>query len=138
MTITQISARPSAGDQAAVAFIPKRIIAAWAAHDADAFADVFTENATMILPGVFRKGRDDIRAFMTAAFAGPYQGTRVTGTPVSIEFFDDQSGLLITNGGVLAPGETEVAAERAVVASWVVVKQDDQWRLAGYQNSPKG
>ena len=64
MTITSTAPAPTAGDQAAVAHIPKRIIAAWESHDADAFAAVFTENATMILPGVFRKGRDEIRAFM--------------------------------------------------------------------------
>ena len=58
----------------------------------------------MILPGVFRKGREDIRAFTAAAFAAPSNRTRVTGTPLSIAFFDDQSGPLITNGGVLAPG----------------------------------
>ena len=138
MTITPTAPAPTAGDQAAVAHIPKRIIAAWESHDADAFAAVFTENATMILPGVFRKGRDEIRAFMSNAFAGPYRGTRVTGTPVNVEFFDGEHGVLITRGGVLAPGETEVAPERAVTASWVVVKRDGHWQLAAYQNSPRG
>lgn len=124
-------------DKAAVASVPQRIVEAWAAYDADAFAEVFTPDGTLILPGVYEKGRDAIRAFAAAAFAGPYQGTRVTGTPIDIRFANEGAGVLITRGGILAPGETEPAPERAVHASWVVVKRDGRWFLAAYQNSPR-
>lgn len=127
---------PSAGDQAAVAAIPKRVVAAWAEHDATAFAAVFTDDATMILPGSYCKGRAEIRAFMADAFAGRYRDTRVTGQPVDIRFFSGECGVLITEGGVCAAGETTVPADRAIRASWMVVKQDNVWRLAAYQNSP--
>ncbi|NUT38499.1 MAG: SgcJ/EcaC family oxidoreductase [Thermoactinospora sp.] len=124
-------------DKAAVASIPQRIVEAWASYDADAFAEVFTPDGTLILPGVYEKGRDAIRAFAAAAFAGPYKGTRVTGTPIDIRFANEGAGVLITRGGILAPGETEPAPERAVHASWVVVKRDGQWFLGAYQNSPR-
>ncbi|MFJ3338685.1 SgcJ/EcaC family oxidoreductase [Streptomyces sp. NPDC086766] len=128
---------PTDADKAAVAELPQRVVAAWAAHDADAFASVFTPDGTLILPGVFEKGRDAIRSFLAAAFEGPYRGTRVTGTPVSIRFLSEGVGVLITEGGVLAPGESEVSAERAVNASWVAVKHEGAWSLAAYQNSPR-
>jgi len=68
-----------AQDVAAIAQIPQRVIAAWADHHAS--AAVFTKDGSMILPGdVYRKGRDEIRAFFAAGFAGPYQGTEVTGS----------------------------------------------------------
>jgi uncharacterized protein (TIGR02246 family) len=123
-------------DTAAVATLPQRIVDAWAAHDANAFADVFTEDGSLILPGVFRKGRGQIREFIAEAFAGPYQGTRVTGQPVDLRLLSENTAVLITQGGVLAPGETEVADSRAIRASWIAVKQDGSWRLAAYQNSP--
>ena len=122
--------------RAAVAAVPARIVAAWAAQDADAFAEVFTEQGSMILPGVFQVGRDAVRAFMTQAFAGPYRGTRVTGTPVALQPLGPGAAVVVTRGGVLHDGETEVAPERAIHATWVVVQNGGQWQLAAYQNSP--
>ncbi|WP_217628278.1 SgcJ/EcaC family oxidoreductase [Micromonospora nigra] len=123
-------------DKAAVAGLTQRIVTAWAGQDADAFARVFTEDGTMILPGVYCRGRQEIQAFMTGAFAGPYQGTRVTGQPFDVRFLGADIALLLTQGGVMAPGETEVAPERGVRASWLAVKRQGEWQLAAYQNSP--
>jgi uncharacterized protein (TIGR02246 family) len=125
----------TATDQAAIAAVPARIVEAWAKHDADAFAGVFTEGGTMILPGVYRKGRDDIRTFMSEAFTSAYRGTRVTGQPIDLRRHGDMA-VIVTEGGVLAPGDKEVSAERAIRATWVVVREQGAWRLAAYQNSP--
>ncbi|MGK5523204.1 SgcJ/EcaC family oxidoreductase [Micromonospora sp. URMC 107] len=119
--------------------VPLRLVAAWANNDAEGVADVFTEDGIMILPGdVFKRGRDEIRAFMAAAYAGPFKGTGVTGRPVDVRFVTDDVALLRTHGGILAAGETEIADELAVRSTWIVVKTNGQWQLAGYQNSPRG
>ncbi|MFF4378189.1 SgcJ/EcaC family oxidoreductase [Kitasatospora sp. NPDC001547] len=124
-------------DAAALRAVPERIVAAWAQHDADGFAEVFTEDATLILPGdVFLTGRQAIRAFMTQAFAGPFKGTRVTGEPVSVRPLAEDVAVVVTRGGVLAPGDTEVTAERAIRATWVLARQGGDWRIASYQNTP--
>lgn len=133
MTTTETG---TAADQAAIAALTQKVIAAWAYHDADGFAGVFTEDGTMILPGIYKKGREEIRAFLVESFAGNYKGTQVTGRPLEIRFFTPDSGVLITQGGVLGPGETEVADSQSIRASWTVVKRDGSWHLASYQNTP--
>ncbi|MCB5165645.1 SgcJ/EcaC family oxidoreductase [Streptomyces bambusae] len=130
-------AEPSDEDKAAIAAIPQRIVAAWEKYDADAFAEVFTPEGTLILPGVFEQGREAIRAFVAAAWDGPFKGTRVTGAPVSIRFAGPEAGIVITQGGILNPGADELTPERSVNASWVVVKREGQWYLGAYQNTPR-
>ncbi|KAB1140432.1 SgcJ/EcaC family oxidoreductase [Micromonospora sp. DT46] len=119
--------------------VPLRLVAAWSRNDAAGVADSFTEDGILILPGdVYKKGRDEIYSFMAAAYAGPFKGTGVTGNPVDVRFVNDEVALLRTHGGILAPGETEIAPELAVRSTWIVVKRDGEWKLAGYQNSPRG
>ncbi len=119
--------------------VPLRLVAAWAVNDADGVANVFTEDGILILPGdVYKEGREEVRSFMAAAYAGPFKGSGVTGQPVDVRFVTDEVALLRTHGGILAPGETEIAPELAVRSTWVCVKRDGEWYLAGYQNSPRG
>jgi uncharacterized protein (TIGR02246 family) len=124
----------SSAEQAEIAAVPARMVAAWAAHDAVAFSKLFTEDGTLILPGIYKKGRDDIRQFMAAGYAGPYKGTSVTGAPLDIKPLGKDAVALLTVGGVLAPGETELSSRAAIRASWILVKRDGNWQLAVYQN----
>jgi uncharacterized protein (TIGR02246 family) len=113
------------------------LVSAWAAHDAEAFSQLFTQDGVLILPGVYKRGRDEIRQFMEAGYAGPYKGTSVTGTPLDIKPLGAGAFALLTVGGVLEPGEKEVSTKQAIRASWILVKDDGTWRLAVYQNSPR-
>lgn len=141
MTIDSPSSKfagPSPADQAAVWSVSQRVVAAWANNDADAFAATFALDGTMILPGVYRQGRENIRQYMAAEFAGPLRGTTVTGQPIYIRFLGSEAMLLITLGGVVERGETQLSDASAIRASWLITKQDDgQWLLSAYQNSPR-
>jgi uncharacterized protein (TIGR02246 family) len=134
---TATSATLSDADKVAIASLTQRVIAAWAYHDAESFADVFTEDGTMVLEGVFQKGRAGIRDYMTAAFEGVYKGTQVTGKPLDMRPLGPDAAILLSQGGVLEADESEVSESGAVRAAWVVLRQDGEWRLAAYQNTPK-
>ena len=128
-----------ADDAVAIRTVPQRISAAWADNDGAAFAAAFTADATLILPGdIFLTSREQIASFMTAAFAGPYKGTRVFGEPLSARFLADGAAVVVTRGGVLAPGDEEVAPERTIRATWVLTRHDGEWLIAAYQNTPVG
>jgi len=131
------TAPETAADTAAVHALLDQLSAAWSANDAKAFADLFAVEGTVVLPGdVLLDGRAHIEGFMAQAYQGPYKGTGVTGRALVTHFHDADTAVMITEGGVLAPGETEPAPQRAIRATWVCVKREGRWLLAAYQNSP--
>lgn len=132
MTTTEVSP----ADQAAVAALTQRLAAAWVHLDAGSIADLFTEDGTLILPGVFKQGRADIQAFFKDAFDNQYAGTHVVGTPIGLRFFGADAALLLSGGGVVVDGETEVSDAQAIRASWFAVRTEGGWKLASYQNTP--
>jgi uncharacterized protein (TIGR02246 family) len=124
-------------DKAAIAALTQKVVSAWARHDAESFASVFADDGTMILVGAYCEGRDQVTAYMTEAFSGRYKGTRVTGTPISIRALGPDTAILLSEGGVLEAGQTEPSPGSAIRASWLAIRQDGQWRLAAYQNTPR-
>lgn len=127
----------SNADAAAIAVLTQKMVSGWAYGEAETIADLFVENGTMILAGVFCNGREEIRDYFAKAFEGRYKGTQVTGKPISIRPLGPDVAILLSQGGVLEAGETEVSQAGAIRASWLVVREDGQWRLAAYQNSPR-
>jgi uncharacterized protein (TIGR02246 family) len=109
---------------------------AWVDGDADAFAELYTDDATVVQPGVHKKNKGEIHTTMAAGFAGPLRGSRIHDEPQSVRFFGSDTAVVIAEGGILMAGEEEVPAARVVRATWVVVKQDEQWLVAAYHNSP--
>lgn len=134
--ITELPSGLSEKDEAAVRAVPDRIKTAWDANDPEAFASVYTEDATMILSGDrFLKGRAEILGTVTQSFATAHKGTSLEQNIIDVRGLGPDSAVVITDGGVLAPGESVAAPERAIRATWVITRQDGEWLLAAYQNT---
>ena len=73
---------------------------------------------------------------MAFSFNGPLKGTRTSDNVLDVRFLTDDAAVVISQTGVLIPGETEAPPERTVYATWVLAKKDGTWRLAAYSNSP--
>lgn len=126
----------SPSDQVAIAALSQKVVAAWAYHDSATFAELFTEDGSMTLPGAHLSGRERIREYLAAAYDGAYKGTQVTGKPIDLRPLGADAAILLSQGGILAPGESEISEHSAIRAAWVVVRIADEWRLAAYLNTP--
>jgi len=123
-------------DESAVRAVLRSLYTAWANNDADSFAAPYVEDATVVMPGVFRNGKEEVRAYMAADFAGPLKGSRAIDEPQSIRSFGDDAAVVVSEGGILMAGETEVPVGRRVRATWALVKRDGHWLIAAYHNCP--
>jgi uncharacterized protein (TIGR02246 family) len=135
MTSTPTTAG-SAVDRQAILDVLAGLYQAWEANDADAFVADYTDDASVVQPGVYKKDREEIRSTMAAAFAGPLRGSRATDHPADVRLLTADTAVVISEGGIIFPGQDAVASEGLVRATWVLVRRDGGWRIASYHNSP--
>lgn len=126
----------SNGEEGAVLTVPLRLRAAWDAGDADALADLFTEDGSMLIGDEQLRGREAIRAYLSERFPSEFQGTRIHDEPVRIKFLTEGVALAVTKGGRFAAGATEIAPADENRATWVVRKEDGDYKLVSHQTSP--
>jgi uncharacterized protein (TIGR02246 family) len=123
-------------DRRAILDVLAGVYNAWEANDADAFVADYTEDASVVQPGIYKKDREEIRATMAAGFAGPLSGSRAIDHPTDVRFLTDDTAVVISEGGIVFPGQDAVASKGLVRATWVLVRRDGGWRIASYHNSP--
>jgi uncharacterized protein (TIGR02246 family) len=122
-------------DETAVREVFERLYKAWGDGDADAFADLYVEDATVVMPGVFNQGREAVRGYMAAAFAGPLKGSRGVDEPQDVRVHGD-TAIVVSRAGIIMAGEQEFPAERERLATWVLSRRDGRWLVAAYANAP--
>ena len=132
------SATTTAGsdaDRQAVLDVLARVYRAWEAGDAEAFVADYTDDASVIQPGVYEKDREEIRT-NSRGVRGPAHGSRVAARRVGVRFPTGDTAIVVSEDGIIFPGQDAVASERLVRATWVLVRRDGGWRIASYHNSP--
>ena len=125
-----------AADEAAIQSVLADSYKAWAAGDADAMVANYTADATAIMTGSLRGSREAVRTSMALAFEGPLKGTSTYNKQLSIRFVGRDAAIVVSESGILFPGDTEVPDAGKVNATWVLEKRDGQWLIAAYHNSP--
>lgn len=128
----------SNGPEGAVITVPLRIRVAWDNKDADAFADLFTENGSYILGDDIVAGHQDIREYAKDLFDGPAEGTRYHEEALDIRMLGPDTAIAVMQGGIVMPGESRPAPQRTHRAVYLTVKRDGDWRLLSLQTNPIG
>lgn len=123
-------------DVAAIKGVLESHYKAWDAGDADAFVTDYMEDATVIMPGIYRKSKEEVRQNMADRFASFLKGSTAIDKLESIRFLGENAAVAVSETGVRFPGETEIPAGRMVYATWVLEKRSGTWLLAAYHNSP--
>ncbi|MFE7563347.1 SgcJ/EcaC family oxidoreductase [Kitasatospora sp. NPDC057500] len=121
-------------DEAAINAVLGAAYRAWEANDADAFVADYTEDATAILPGSLRAGREVIRETMVKGFEGPLKGSSTYNKQLSVRFLGDSAAIVVSESGILFAGESEVPDARKINATWVLEKKGGAWFIAAYHN----
>lgn len=127
----------SAQDEADLRGLIERAGDAWAAGDADAFAQYYAIDASLVLSNGYLRGRDGIRSYMADAFAGPLAGTHVTGEGLELRMIADDAAIGVSVTTILGTGETEAPESRKQRATWVFAHDgSDGWLIQSYQATP--
>ena len=96
----------------------------------------YTADATAIMTGSLRDSRDVVRESMALAFEGPLKGTSTYNKQLGLRFVGRDAAIVVSESGILFPGQTEVPDTDKVNVTWVFEKRDGQWLIAAYHNSP--
>lgn len=123
-------------DESAIDAVLAKSYRAWADGDATGMVADYTTDATAIMTGSLRAGRDVIRESMAAAFAGPLKGSSTYNRQLSIRFLGQDVAIVVTESGILLRDQTEVPDKGKVNCTWVLEKRHGRWLIAAYHNSP--
>jgi uncharacterized protein (TIGR02246 family) len=132
------SATPMHVNERAVRAVFAATSNAWADGDASAFVTWYAENATVILPGSYLRGKADVRAGMANAFTGPLKGSKRIHVLQSVRFLGEDAAIVVTRSATTFPNETEPPAERWELATWALSRRDGRWLVAAYHSCTAG
>lgn len=121
---------------ASVQTVLDRLVTAWERHDAEAYGDLFTEDASYITyVGTFYQGRRDIVESHRTLFAGFLKGTRLADEILDIRFHGP--GVAVVNGrGDTYKGRRPEKLGK--IQTYTLVREDDgQWRIAAFHNTKR-
>ena len=126
-----------AADRDAIYALLDRMRDNWARGDAVAYADCFTEDSDYItFNGIRLLGRKANAEIHAPLFRGVLKGTRLWFNIESLVFLAPHV-VLVHTAGASARRKPDSLARKSV-QTFVVVKQDGQWRIRAFQNTRVG
>jgi uncharacterized protein (TIGR02246 family) len=132
---SQITTQTAANEDA-IRAIHQRMIDAWNAGDAEAFAAPFTDNADFVaFEGTHLKGWREIVSFHQRIFDTVVKGTRLQGEVKFVHFLSAALAVMHSEVRVTLRGQTEASPSRDSMQLTVVAKPDGEWRGEGLMNA---
>jgi uncharacterized protein (TIGR02246 family) len=124
------------GDDDAVRDLYRRLIEAWNAASAAAFAGLFLEDGAAIgFDGTKHSGRDRIAAELGAIFNDHATG-RYVGKVRDVRGLADGAAMLHADVGMVPAGASDLKPELNARQVVVAERRDDGWRVVLFQTTP--
>jgi uncharacterized protein (TIGR02246 family) len=123
-------------NQSAIESLYRQLINSWNEMDARAFAALFTGNGSIVgFDGSMANGREKINEHLSSIFADHSPAKFVT-IIKEIRLLSDSVWLLRATVGMVPRGQHEINPKTNAIQSVVAVKEDEQFRIALFQNTP--
>jgi uncharacterized protein (TIGR02246 family) len=108
---------------------------AWGRGDADAYGEVFTDDATYTsYLGTHYRGRADIVASHRALFAGVLKGTRLADEVLDVRYYGPDVAVVTSRGDTYKGSPKRALAK---IQTYTVVRRGGRWRIAAFQNTKR-
>lgn len=134
------SAEPSIAvrreDAVAVQALVRHLTEAWNVNDAKSLVEVYADDASVVLPGAVLIGKPAIEEWMAEAFRTKWKGTHVLGQAIELRYLREDIMVMLSHGGAYHPGSIEVPEKFAIRGVWTFVRNDGEWLVHGYGNTP--
>jgi uncharacterized protein (TIGR02246 family) len=112
-----------------------RLIEAWNAHDADAFADLFAADGVSIGFDGSQATGEEIRRHIGAVFAD-HETAAYIARVREVRALGSDVVLLRAIVGMVPPGGDAVNPDANALQSLVAARSGEEWRIALFQNTP--
>lgn len=124
-------------DEAAIRQLQDQQAAAWNQHDAEAYANLFTDDGDVVnVVGWWWQGRAEIQTKLAAAFAVVFKESILTITEVHVKFLTPEIAIAHvrwTMQGAKTP--PNIPEPRQGIQMQILLKRSGKWFIKSFQNT---
>ena len=113
-----------------------QLLTYWNQQDAKGMASLFTDNGSTIgFDGSQMNGQNEIRTALEQVFAHHTTAAYIWKVK-EVRLLNSETALLRAIVGMIPPGKTEINPLTNAVQSLIALKENNNWKIALFQNTP--
>ena len=123
-------------DEKEVSLLYQELLKRWNKRRASEMTDLSTEDGNLVgFDGSQINGRSEARSVLSKIFAN-HQTAAYLGIVKEVRLLSPDVAILRAVAGMVPPGESDINPEVNAVQTLVAVKQQNNWIIALFQNTP--
>jgi uncharacterized protein (TIGR02246 family) len=123
-------------DEKEVGLLYQELLKRWNKRRASEMTDLFAEDGNLVgFDGSQINGRSEARTVLSQIFAN-HQTAAYLGIIKEVRLLSPDVAILRAVAGMVPPGESDINPEVNAVQTLVAVKQQNNWIIALFQNTP--